>query len=284
MIKEKFKQGKPVFSIEVFPPKKTSDIATIYAALDEFKNLNPAFISVTYGAGGSNSKSTAEIASYIKNQCHIEALSHLTCASLSSTQDLEDYIQTLTDKGVHNILALRGDQPKEMTSEQFNRRKYKYASDLVAAIKEKNNFFVAGGCYPEKHPEAATFSEDLSNLARKVEQGTELLISQLFYDNEKFYRFLEHARAIGIDVPITAGLMPITSPSQVKNILFLSSASIPSCLQRMIEKYKDSKDDLEKYGLEYTKKQMDALIAHGVDGIHLYSMNKVHVARTIFDS
>lgn len=281
MIIDSFKQNKPVFSLEVFPPKKSADINTIYKALDAFKELKPAFISVTYGAGGSTSKSTADIASYIKNECNIEALSHLTCASLQSKEALTSFVSGLKNCDVHNILALRGDQPNEMSREDFDKRYFKYASDLVAQLTKTEDFCIAGACYPEKHPEAASFSEDLSFLKQKVDIGVDFLITQLFFDNEKFYRFLELARATGINVPITAGLMPITVPSQITNMLALSEASIPPSLQTIIDKYGKSRDDLKKAGIEYTKKQMDDLLAHGVQGIHLYSMNKVDVAKAI---
>ncbi len=283
MIKDKFKQGKPVFSIEVFPPKKTDDVATIYEALDEFKKLSPAFISVTYGAGGSTSRLTAEIASYIKKNCEIEALSHLTCASLKKEQDLLNYIEELKKGQVHNILALRGDKPRDMSQDDFDNRYYHHASELVTAIRQNGGFSIAGACYPEQHPEAASLPEDIANLKKKVDQGVDFLITQLFYDNEKFFRFVEQARKAGIEVPITAGLMPITAPSQIHNINALSGCSVPVALQKILDQYKESPADLKKAGLEYTKQQMDSLLAHGVDGIHIYSMNKVDIETTLLN-
>ncbi|MDR1700886.1 MAG: methylenetetrahydrofolate reductase [NAD(P)H] [Lachnoclostridium sp.] len=281
MIKKLFEIGKPIFSIEVFPPKKTSDIQIIYTALNEFKTLNPAFISVTYGAGGSTSRSTAEIASYIKNDCGIEALAHLTCVSLPDKEALHRYTETLKRSGVQNILALRGDRPKDMPEEQFESRYFPYAADLVATLRQSDDFCIAGACYPEKHPESGTLQEDISHLTYKVEQGLDFLITQLFYINDVFYRYLEQIRTAGIDIPVSAGLMPITSISQVKNIIALSGAALPEDLTQIIEKYKNSPADLKKAGLDYTKNQMDHLLSHGVDGIHLYSMNKVDIAQTI---
>lgn len=282
MIKDLFQSQKPIFSIEVFPPKKTSDIESIYRSLDEFKTLHPSFISVTYGAGGSTSRSTVDIASYIKKDCGIEALAHLTCASLSSEDALMQFIDNLKQGDVQNILALRGDQPRDLTEEQFARRHYQYASDLVCAINKCHEFSIAGACYPEKHPESRTLSEDISNLKVKVEQGVDFLITQLFYDNLNYYRYLDQIRTAGIDVPVSAGLMPITAISQVKNIIALSGTKLPNDLSALIDKYKEIPEDLKKAGLDYTKKQMDDLLAHGVDGIHLYSMNKIDIARTVF--
>lgn len=281
MIKDKYKEGKTVFSIEVFPPKKTNDIEPLYKTLDEFQTLTPAFISVTYGAGGSTSGLTAEIATYIKKNCNIEALSHLTCASLKSEAELLNYINLLKAGEVHNILALRGDKPKDMSEDEFAKRFYAHASDLVPAIRNNGDFSIAGACYPEKHPMAATLEEDIANLKIKVDNGVDFLITQLFYDNDAFYRFIDKIRDKGIDVPVSAGLMPITAPSQVNNIIALSDCSVPKQLQQIIDKYIDKPEDLKKAGLEYTKQQMEDLIQHQVDGIHIYSMNKVEIAKAL---
>lgn len=281
MIKDLFHKNRPVYSLEVFPPKRDTDISVIYDALDKFKELHPNFISVTYGAGGTTSENTFAIASYIQNQCGIEALTHLTCAAIPDKLFLTNFLTNLYRNGIHNILGLRGDQPRNMSEEQFAARYYEHASDLIHDIKQEFPFSVAGACYPEVHQEAASLEEDITNLKIKVDSGVDFLITQLFYNNDTFFHFLDAARNSGIDIPVLPGLMPITSAGQIKNIISLSGAEIPKELQMQIDRYKDSPDDLKKAGLEFSKKQMEALLAHGVDGIHLYSMNKVEIAKFI---
>lgn len=283
MIKDLFHKNRPTYSLEVFPPKKDADVSVIYDALDEFKTLHPSFISVTYGAGGNTAENTFAIASYIQNQCGIEALTHLTCAAIPDKLFLTNFLTNLYRNGIHNILALRGDQPLWMTDEQFASRYYKHASDLTKDVKETYEFSVAGACYPEVHQEAVNLQEDIANLKIKVNQGVDFLITQLFYDNEIFFHFLEEVRKAGIEVPVLPGLMPITSAGQVKNIVGMSGTKLPKELAQAIERYQDKPADLKKAGLEYTKKQMDNLLAHGVDGIHLYSMNKVEIAKAIYE-
>ena len=283
MIKDLFHTNRPTYSLEVFPPKKDADVSVIYDALDEFKTLHPSFISVTYGAGGNTAENTFAIASYIQNQCGIEALTHLTCAAIPDRLFLKNFLTNLYRNGIHNLLALRGDKPQWMSDEQFDARYYDHASDLVTDVKEMFDFSVAGACYPEVHQEAASLSEDIANLKIKVDKGVDFLITQLFYDNETFFRFLDEARNAGITVPILPGLMPITSAGQVKNIIGMSGTKIPKEFADAIEKYKDNPADLKKAGLDYSKRQMENLLAHGVDGIHLYSMNKVEIAKAIYE-
>ena len=283
MIKDLFHKNRPVYSLEVFPPKKDTDVSVIYDALDQFKELHPIFISVTYGAGGTTSENTFAIASYIQNQCGIEALTHLTCAAIPDRLFLTNFLTNLYRNGIRNILGLRGDQPKGMSDEQFAARYYDHASDLIQDIKTTFPFSVAGACYPEIHQEASSLEEDIANLKIKVDTGVDFLITQLFYDNDTFFRFVDLARKAGITVPILPGLMPITSAGQVKNIIELSGTKVPDSLMSQIETYKDSPEDLKKAGLEFTKKQMEQLLEHGVDGIHLYSMNKVEIAKFILE-
>lgn len=283
MIKDLFHKNRPVYSLEVFPPKKDTDVSVIYDALDQFKELHPNFISVTYGAGGTTSENTFAIASYIQNQCGIEALTHLTCAAIPDRLFLTNFLTNLYRNGIRNILGLRGDQPKGMSDEQFAARYYDHASDLIQDIKATFPFSVAGACYPEIHQEASSLEEDIANLKIKVDTGVDFLVTQLFYDNDTFFRFVDHARKAGITVPILPGLMPITSAGQVKNIIELSGTKVPDSLMSQIETYKDSPEDLKKAGLEFTKKQMEQLLEHGVDGIHLYSMNKVEIAKFILE-
>lgn len=283
MIKNLFHKNRPTYSLEVFPPKKDADVSVIYDALDEFKTLHPSFISVTYGAGGNTAENTFAIASYIQNQCGIDALTHLTCAAIPDKLFLTNFLTNLYRNGIHNLLALRGDKPQWMSDEQFAQRYYKHASDLTRDVKETYDFSVAGACYPEVHQEAANLQEDIANLKKKVEEGVDFLITQLFYDNDAFYRFLEEVRKAGIEVPVLPGLMPITSVNQVKNIVQMSGTNLPADLAESIQRYKDNPADFKKAGLEYSKRQMERLLAHGVDGIHLYSMNKVEIAKAIYE-
>lgn len=283
MIKDLFHTNRPTYSLEVFPPKKDADVTVIYDALDEFKGLHPSFISVTYGAGGNTAENTFAIASYIQNQCGIEALTHLTCAAIPDRLFLANFLTNLYRNGIRNLLALRGDKPLWMSDEQFASRYYEHASDLIADVKNIFDFSIAGACYPEVHPEAADWEEDIANLRIKTEQGVDFLITQLFYDNELFFRFLDRVRQAGITVPVLPGLMPITSAGQVKNIVGMSGTKIPKELADSIERYQNKPEDLKKAGLDYTKRQMENLLAHGVDGIHLYSMNKVEIAKAIYE-
>ena len=283
MIKDLFHKNRPTYSLEVFPPKKDADVSVIYDALDQFKTLHPSFISVTYGAGGNTAENTFAIASYIQNQCGIEALTHLTCAAIPDKLFLTNFLTNLYRNGIRNLLALRGDQPRTMTDEQFAARYYEHASDLTRDVKAAYDFSVAGACYPEVHPEASGMEEDIRNLKKKIDEGVDFLITQMFYDNQVFFRFMEKVRAAGIEVPVLAGLMPITSASQVKNIVGMSGTKLPKKLADDLERFKDSPEDLKKAGLDFTKKQMAELLERGVDGIHLYSMNKVETARAIYE-
>ena len=283
MIRDLFHTNRPTYSLEVFPPKKDADVKVIYDALDQFKALHPSFISVTYGAGGNTAENTFAIASYIQNQCGIEALTHLTCAAIPDRLFLDNFLTNLYRNGIHNLLPLRGDQPQWMRDEQFAARYYEYASDLIADVKEAYDFSIAAACYPEVHQEAADLKEDIAHLKIKVEKGVDFLITQLFYDNDTFFYFLEEVRKTGIEIPVLPGLMPVTSAGQLQNIVRMSGTKIPKDLSDRIEKYRDNPADLKKAGLDYTKNQMEALLAHGVDGIHLYSMNKVEIAKAVYE-
>ena len=283
MIRDLFHTNRPTYSLEVFPPKKDADVKVIYDALDQFKALHPSFISVTYGAGGNTAENTFAIASYIQNQCGIEALTHLTCAAIPDKLFLDNFLTNLYRNGIHNLLPLRGDQPQWMSDQQFAARHYEHASDLIADVRSAYDFSIAAACYPEVHPEAENLQEDIAHLKIKTDQGVDFLITQLFYDNDTFFRFLDEVRRAGIEIPVLPGLMPIRTMGQVKNIVAMSGTRIPGELSAAIEKYKDAPADLEKAGLDYTKRQMEELLAHGVDGIHLYSMNRVETAKAVYE-
>lgn len=277
MIKDIFNKGKTVYSFEVFPPKKEDDIYDIYKTLDTLKTLHPDFISVTYGAGGSNSKKTAAIAAYIKNICEIEPIAHLTAVAMNEPF-LVQFLNELKEKGVSNILALRGDRPRDMSDQDYDNRVFLHAEDIIHLIRANSEVCVAAACYPEIHPESSSRESDLQYLKQKVDTGVNFLITQMFFDNHKFYEFRELARAKGIQVPISTGIMPITSAKQLGTSVSLSGTSIPQTLSSLVAKYADNPEDLRKAGIEYAVRQIEDLEANGVDGIHIYTMNKASTA------
>ena len=283
MLKSIFQSDKTVLSCEVFPPKRNDDMYTIFKTLDEIQTYHPDFISVTYGAGGSTSKKTATIAAYIQNICEIEALAHLTSVAMDEAF-LRQMVHELNAKGVYNVLALRGDQPRDMSDEVFQNRQFKHASDIIPIIQDaaEKEICIAAACYPEKHPESATVEDDLTYLRKKADTGIDFFITQMFFDNGKFFEFRENARAHGIQTPITAGIMPITSAKQIGTSVQLSGSSVPTELSNLLAKYGDNPEDMQKAGIDYAIRQIEQLINNQVDGIHLYTMNKSDVTREIF--
>ena len=275
-----FGKGKTVFSFEVFPPKNTTPIETIYSTLDELKELSPDFISVTYGARGTSADTaTCDIASYIQNKLGITSAAHLTC--VYSTKELVlTRLAQLKERNVENILALRGDINPEMP----RRHEFEYASDLTRFIKENGDFHVSGACYPECHIEAADMVEDIHNLKLKVEAGAEHLMSQLFFDNDAFYSFYEKARIAGINVPIEAGIMPVVNAKQIQRMVSMCGASLPAKFAKTMQRYENNPEALRDAGIAYAVDQIVDLISNGVEGIHLYTMNNPYVAKKISDS
>lgn len=278
---DKKNNRKVIFSCEVFPPKRNDDIYDIFKTLDEIKLLNPDFISVTYGAGGSNSKKTATIAAYIQNICEIDALAHMTAVGMDEATLIE-LLDELKRKQVKNVLALRGDKPRTMSEEEFENRYYKHASDLIKVIREKSDVRIAAACYPENHPESISKEEDIRYLKLKADLGVDSFITQMFFDNDILYRFIDDIRNVGINVPVHAGIMPITKVNQLGTSVTLSGSSVPKKLSNLIATYGDDPDDMKKAGTEYAINQVTDLINHGVDGIHIYSMNKSDVTTDIY--
>lgn len=273
-----FNESKPIISFEIFPPKQTTSIESIYSTIDALAPLSPDFISVTYGAGGSTQGKTAQIASLLKNQYNITPLAHLTCVG-GSKESMDQILDELEREGVHNILALRGDLPEGSSLGDFS-----YASDLIKYIKQRDSFDVAAACYPEKHIEALTLEEDIKHLQYKVDCGAELLISQLFFDNDAFYKWRENVRSQGIHTPIVAGIMPITSGKQLERMVTLCGASIPASIQNLIKAYNHNAQALKEAGIAYATMQIIDLLASGVDGIHLYTMNQADIAKRIMEN
>lgn len=275
-----FEVKSPVFSLEIFPPKKTGSIDTIYDTLNGLKDLKPDFISVTYGAGGNLAdNSTCDICSIIKNKYNIMPIAHLTCVN-NSKSDIDVILNNLKNAGVCNILALRGDKNPDIPPKED----FAHADELVSYIKSKGDFNISGACYPEGHPDSEDIVSDILNLKRKVDCGAEHLMSQLFFNNEDFYSFLEKARLAGINVPIEAGIMPVTNKSQVMRMATMCGASIPRKLSRLLNRFENNPKALEDAGIAYAIDQIVDLIANGVDGIHLYTMNKPYIAQRIFDA
>lgn len=275
-IHEMYTEKKPVISFEIFPPKKDAAIETIYQTLEELKDVKPDFISVTYGAGGSGEvNKTLELAAKIKQDYGIESLHHLTCI-MNDREQIHRILGEIQAQGVENILALRGDVPAGCT--EFP-NEFVYAKDLIAEIKARGGFSVGAACYPEGHIDMLAASENMEHLKEKEAAGADFFVSQLFFDNASFYRLVDDARNAGITAPITAGVMPILSRGQVEKMIFMCGTSLPSELIKIIHKYEHDVEDLRKAGLEYALKQMDDLVAQGVDGIHIYTMNRPVVAK-----
>ena len=255
-LKQLFETKKCAFSLEVFPPKKNGgDPSTLYPALDEMK-----------------------IASHIKNVLGIEPLAHLTCIN-SEPEDVHKVLQALKEQGVQNVLALRGDRCPDAHPE----RSYQHASDLMQVIAQSGDFYMAGACYPEGHTESASLKEDIENLRYKVEAGAGHLVTQLFFDNTRYFRFINLLRKKGIALPVQAGVMPITTKRQIERTVSLTSASLPTEFTKMIARYGDDEQAMFDAGIDYAVRQIRDLIESGVDGIHLYAMNQPRVAKRVYE-
>ena len=270
---------KTVFSFEIFPPKKTSPLEIIYKTLDDLRDLKPDFISVTFGAGGSgNGHLACDVASKIKEN-GITPVLHLPCINYTR-EEISAVLEELKTRGIENILALRGDINPDVPP----KNDFMYASDLISYIRSQGEFDIAGACYPECHPEAASLDEDILNLKKKVMAGADHLITQLFFDNDIFYRFREKVTAAGIDVPIEAGIMPVVNKKQIERMVTKCGASLPQKFVKIMQKYENNPDALRDAGIAYAADQIIDLAASGVDGIHLYTMNNAYVARRISEA
>lgn len=271
----------PLFSLEVFPPRRNAPVGTIYDTLDGLQGLAPAFISVTYGTGKSKDRTaTARIANTIRGEYGIPAVAHLTAQYLD--REAADVALDLFEVAkVDGVLALRGDSVEGQTPAGV----FEYASELVSYIRENRpQLKIYGACYPEKHPQAATLEEDIDNLKKKVDAGVSHLISQLFYDNEDFLRFVDKARAAGIDVPIEAGIMPVMNAKSVLRMSKMCESRVPEKLAVLLDKWGSDTALLKEAGIAYASEQICDLAARGVDGVHLYTMNHPCVSRRIWSN
>ncbi len=279
-IAQLFQENSCVFSIECFPPTPTTKFADMQQTLRRMKELHPDFVSVTYGAGGSaGGVSSVQVANFLKNDLGILPLAHTICMG-SDREKMAVQLDDLRAVGVHNVLALRGDHtPLRPESPDFH-----HASDLMEFIrKTAPDMEFSGACYPEGHPEAPSLTADVANLLHKQQAGAVHLVTQLFFDNGKFYRFLNMARKAGITLPVSAGIMPIVRRSQIERTVALSSASLPSEFTRMVSRWQDDPASLYKAGIDYAVHQLRDMIEGGADGVHLYAMNDADVAEAVYD-
>lgn len=278
-IPELFEQKKPVFSFEIFPPKRETGLDKIYDTVGKLAVCNPDFISVTYGAAGSLVNNyTCDIASKIKSDYGIEPLAHLTCVN-STMADVEEMIKRFADANIENVLALRGD----IVPDAIIQKEFFHANELAIEVQRNSGLQILGACYPEGHAESKNLTEDIHNLKYKIGAGAKVLITQLFFDNQKFYEFLAQARNLGVNVPISAGIMPIVSKKQIERTVALSGASLPHEFTKMISLYENDPEELYNHGIQYAVDQIRDLLQHGVDGIHLYTMNNPEVSLAVYD-
>lgn len=268
-------------SFEVFPPKTDEGFDKVLSATNEMAKLEPAFISVTYGAGGGTSKNTAKIAAHIKNDLHVLSLAHLTCAS-STKEEVAQVIENLKGLGIENILALRGDIPANMTFPDADR--YRYAYELVTEIRKRGDFCVGAACYPEGHVENEHKEDDIRYLKQKVDCGVDFLTTQMFFDNDIHYNFLYRIREAGITIPVLPGIMPITSASQMKRSQELSGTVFPRRFLSILDRFGNSPAAMKQAGIAYATDQIIDLLANGVKNIHIYTMNKPDVAAAIMSN
>jgi methylenetetrahydrofolate reductase (NADPH) len=266
-----------VYSFEIFPPKATFPIETIYDTLEALSGLKPDYISITYGAGGTKSDNrTIELANLVKNKYNTPSLAHLT-AIHSDKEGVTAFLKEMQANSLRNILALRGDKVEGMPLS----KDFRYASDLAKFISQYRDFHISGACYPEGHYESPDLETDIENLKIKIDNGVCHLNTQLFFDNKDFYKFIELARKKGIGVPVQAGVMPILNKRQIERIVSLSGVKIPAKFSRLIALYGDSDEDMKKAGTDYAINQIVDLIQNGADGIHLYIMNNAALARAV---
>lgn len=278
-IKKLFKQKQPTISFEVFPPNKIYTLEKVYEVIDELSLLKPDFMSVTYGAGGSTRRNTVDIASKIKNINNIEALAHLTCIG-ATKKEIDEILKDLNKNNIENIMALRGDIPQECENKIGE---FSHANDLIKYIKEYGDFSIGGAFYPEGHQETNDLL-DLFNLKTKVDSGTDFLISQIFFENEKFYEFKEKLGKLNIKTPLIAGVMPITNGKQIRRITSMCGCSIPEKLKKILDRYEDNPIAMREAGIAYAMEQIIELISDDIAGIHIYTMNRVEASKKIMEN
>lgn len=280
-IRDILKNEKPHISFEVFPPKTDAGYDSVLAATEKIAALRPSFISVTYGAGGGTSKNTVSIASHIKDDFGVTSLAHLTCVS-STKDEVHKVIEQLKEKGIRNILALRGDIPAKSEFPLPNH--YRYASELIEDIRRQGDFCIGAACYPEGHVETEHKKDDIRNLKHKVDCGVDFLTTQMFFDNNILYNFLYRIREKGITIPVLPGIMPVTNKKQIARIGGMSGTALPERFRAIVDRFGDNQGAMQQAGIAYATDQIIDLIANGVNHIHVYSMNKPEVAEAIMNN
>lgn len=283
-ISDKLRSESPCFSFEFFPPKDDAGVESLFSTLGDLEPYRPAYVSVTYGAGGSTRGVTVDLVRRIREEIGLEAMAHLTCVG-SSRDELREVLLALESAGIDNVLPLRGDPPKGQEHFQRAEGGFLYASELVSFIRQEGfRFCLGGACYPERHPEATSAEADIEALRIKVDAGLDFLISQLFFDNADFFRFAEKVRAAGISIPIVAGLMPITNVAQVKRFTQMCGARIPGDLMARLDPYEADRAQVRAIGVEHATKQAEELLRSGVAGLHFYTLNRSLATREILDN
>lgn len=270
------KEDRLSLSFEVFPPKTDDKFEKVKYAIEEIAALKPSFMSVTYGAGGGTSKYTVDIARDIREK-GVTSIAHLTCVS-SNRHQIKEMLDKLRANGIENILALRGDIPEGLDRTNLE---YRYASELVSEIKEYGGFCIGGACYPETHPESSSSMEDIANIKKKVDAGVEFLTTQMFFDNDIYYNFLYRLREAGVNVPVIAGIMPITSAKQIERVVSISQNALPQRFLRIVDRFRDNPKAMKQAGIAYATEQIVDLYANGVKAVHIYSMNNPSVVEAL---
>ena len=280
---ESIRRDHPTMSFEVFPPKTETTLEDVLATTQKIAELRPAFVSVTYGAGGGTSRYTLAVAEHMYRTTGVPTLAHLTCIS-STRETVAERIADLRAHGIENVMALRGDLTQEMKDNGLGERDYHYAVELVRELKAAGDFCIGGACYPEVHPESADSLEDIAHLKQKVDAGCDFLTTQMFFDNSLYYSFLYRVREAGITVPIFPGIMPITSATQIKRAIELSGSFMPHRFLALVDRFGSDPDAMKQAGIAYATDQIIDLYANGVTNIHVYTMNKPDVAAKIMDN
>jgi methylenetetrahydrofolate reductase (NADPH) len=276
-IAERFATGQPVFSFEFFPPKTEPGFDLLFETIRELKPLDPDFVSVTWGAGGSTRRKTVELVIQIQQEVGLTAMAHLSCIG-SSSEQLAATLDRLAAGGIQNVLALGGDRPRDYAPPPGA---FTFANELVAFVRSRWGFCLGGACYPETHPLAASPEADLRNLVRKVDAGVDFLITQLFFDERDYFAFVERARAAGIRVPIVPGIMPIVSVAGIRRMTSMSGARIPEELGARLAAVEHDDEGTREVGIEWAARQCRALLAGGAPGIHFYTLNRSPATRAI---
>ncbi len=280
-IVEILKEERVHISCELFPPKQGYQLENVKQVVRGIAKIKPVYMSVTYGATGGTSDYTVDIADEIQNVNGIPALAHLTCAS-STREKVYEVVEQLKEKKIENILTLRGDIPEHADFPLPNQ--YKHAAELIADVKSLGDFCIGGACYPEGHPEAETMHEDIEHLKEKVDAGCDFLTTQMFFDNDIYYNFMYKILKKNINVPVVAGIMPVTNASQIKRIISLSGNMVPARFKAIVDRFSDNPAAMKQAGIAYATEQIIDLIANGVNNVHIYTMNKPDIAELIFQN